>query len=171
MANHKDRISMEKDKDLQVSNGNPASKDFKLDNYPFYVIDRINHLYGLNIENVLRKQSLERVQWQILLVLKEKNPSSISELSERTGKKLSTVSRTIERMRNDKSISTLPRESDNRVTDVFLEEKGVQLLEKILNIASKQYQHAMTGFSENQIKNFQQQLDTILANLSRSRYE
>ena len=164
-------MSKRKDKELQLRNGNPLSKDFNLDNYPFYIIDRINHLYGLNMENVLRKQSMERVQWQILLVLKEKNPSSISELSERTGKKLSTVSRTIERMKADNNVSTLPRESDNRVTDVFLEAKGVELLEKILNIASKQYEHAMTGFSEIQIKNFQEQLDIILANLSRSPYE
>ncbi|NKB36924.1 MAG: MarR family transcriptional regulator [Gammaproteobacteria bacterium] len=164
-------MSKEKDKELQVRYGNPVSKDFRLDKYPFYIIDRINHSYGLNMENVLKKLGLERVQWQILLVLKEKNPSSISELSEMTGKKLSTVSRTIERMRADESISTLPRESDNRVTDVFLEAKGIQLLEKILTIASKQYQHAMTGFSESQIKIFQEQLDTILANLSRSPYE
>ena len=156
---------------LAVVNGNPLSEDFRLDNYPFYIVDRINHLYGLNMENVLRKQGLERVQWQILQVLKEKNPSSISELSQRTGKKLSTLSRTIERMRKADTVSTSPRKADNRVTDVFLEPAGIELLDKIVSIAGKQYQHAMTGFSEEQIKTLQQQLLSILANLSRSPYE
>ena len=155
----------------EIVSGDPLSPEFKLDNYPFYIIDRINHLYGQNMEEVLRKQGLERVQWQILTVLKEKNPSSISELSERTGKKLSTLSRTIERMRKDETVTTLPRKSDNRVTDVFLQAAGTKLLEKILNIASKQYQHAMSGFSDKQTREFRAQLTAILENLSRSPYE
>ena len=159
------------DKNLQIDFGNPATINFRLDSYPFYLIDKINYLYGHEMEKVLRKHNMERVQWQILLVLREKNPSSISDLSERSGKKLSTVSRTIERMRNDNLVSTTPRKTDNRVTDVFLNEAGMQALEKILVVASKQYERAMEGYSEVEIRGLHDQLKLILANLARTPFD
>ena len=62
------------DKNLQIDFGNPANNKFRLDNYPFYLVDKINHLYGLEMESVLRKHNMERVQWQILLISKGKEP-------------------------------------------------------------------------------------------------
>ena len=159
------------DKNLQIDFGNPANNKFRLDNYPFYLFDKINHLYGLEMESVLRKHNMERVQWQILLILREKNPSSISELSERSGRKLSTVSRTIERMRNDLMVSTAPRKTDNRVTDVSMNDAGMQALEKVLKVAGKQYEHAMNGYSDIEIQGLHEQLQGILSNLTRSCYE
>ena len=159
------------DKNLQIDFGNPANNKFRLDNYPFYLVDKINHLYGLEMESVLRKHNMERVQWQILLILREKNPSSISELSERSGRKLSTVSRTIERMRNDLMVSTAPRKTDNRVTDVSMNDAGMQALEKVLIVAGKQYEHAMNGYSNIEIQGLHDQLQRILSNLTRSRYD
>ena len=151
--------------------GNPANDEFYLADYPFYLIDQINHRYGVEMETVLRKHKMERSQWQILLILREKNPSSISELSERSGKKLSTVSRVIERMRNDDLVSTAPRESDNRITDVLLKSAGKQALGKVLKVASKQYERAISGFSEDEIRKIHLQLQGILANLNRSPFE
>jgi DNA-binding MarR family transcriptional regulator len=151
--------------------GDPASEDFKLDNYPFYLIHRINHRYGEEMEAALRKHKMERTKWQILLILREKNPSSISELSERSGKKLSTVSRVIERMRNDQLVNTSPRDSDNRITDVFLNKAGLQVLEKVLEVASKQYERSIAGFDEDEIRKIHVQLQNILTNLDRSPFE
>ncbi len=158
-------------KDKNINFGNPATEDFSLANYPFYLIHQINFRYGIEMESVLRKNNMERTQWQILQVLMEKNPSSISELSERCGKKLSTVSRVIERMRNEDMVSTAPRESDNRITDVFLNPPGEQALRKALVFASKQYERAIKGFNEDEIRQVHRQLERILDNLNRSPFE
>jgi MarR family transcriptional regulator, organic hydroperoxide resistance regulator len=159
------------DKKQNVDFGNPANDKFRLDNYPFYLVSQIDQRYGLEMEKVLGKHKMERVQWQILLILREKNPSSISELSERSGKKLSTVSRVIERMRNEDLVSTAPRKIDNRITDVFLNEAGRQALDKVLKVASKQYEHAINSFSKEEIKQLGEQLQRILVNLNRSPFE
>ena len=64
----------------------------------------------------------------MLLIMRENNPISISELATISGRKLSTVSRTIERMRNEKLVSTATRKSDQRVTEVNLEEKKLEII-------------------------------------------
>ena len=154
-----------------IAFGNPAKNNFSLSDYPFYLIHQINLSYGTEMETVLRKHNMERTEWQILLILREKNPSSISELSEGSGKKLSTVSRAIERMRKNDLVSTAPRETDNRITDVLLNTSGLQALGKVLEVASKQYERAIDGFSEEEIKKLHCQLETILANLNRSPFD
>ena len=154
-----------------VDFGNPATDAFKLENYPFYLLSIIDHRYGSAMESVLQKRKMERTEWQLLLILREQNPSSISELSERAGKKLSTVSRMIERMRNDEFVRTAPRQSDNRITDVFLNDSGLLALDKVLEVASKQYQRALSGFTDPEIQALRDQLQRILANLDRSPFE
>lgn len=145
--------------------GDPASPDFKLDNYPFYLIDRINHFYGLSMETILRKNRMERVQWQVLQLLRENNPSSISELAARGGIKLSTVSRTVERMRKSDMVSTARRTADRRITEVFLNPAGKQALDRIIRVASQQYRLAMSGHSKLDTRQLRDQLQRILANL------
>lgn len=159
------------EKEVDTRYGNPTSSTFRLDAYPFYLIDRINSAFGVAMENVLRKHGIERAQWQVLLILREQSPSSITEISERSGRKLSTISRTIERMRNESLVKTAPRTSDQRVTDVFLIEAGNVLLEKLLTIASKQYLHAIKGFSDSELRGLTGHLQKILSNLGRSPYE
>ena len=151
--------------------GSPASEHFLLDDYPFFFIDRINNAYGLAIENVLRKHNMERIQWQLLLIMREQDPISISELASVSGRKLSTVSRTIERMRKEGLVSTSTRKSDQRVTEVKLEEGGRRRLVLLIDVANRQYLHAMQGLGNRDIKKLQEQLSTIFENLSRSPFE
>ena len=151
--------------------GSPASEDFQLENYPFFLIDRINSSYGLAIENVLRKHNMERIQWQLLLIMREQDPVSISELARISGRKLSTVSRTIERMRNESLVSTATRKSDQRVTEVNLEAEGRQRLTMLIEVANRQYLHAMKGIGNREIGRLQEQLQIIFENLSRSPFE
>lgn len=164
-------MSDEQTRDNAADFGNPASEDFHLQDYPFYLLSMIDHHYGVAMESVLSKMKMERIQWQLLLVLRERNPSSISELSEKSGRKLSTVSRIIERMRQDKLISTSARKSDNRITDVYLNEAGLSALDKVLSAASKQYRRAIRGFNEDEIRTLRDQLQRVLGNLDRSPYE
>lgn len=151
--------------------GNPASGEFRLADYPFYLMDMISSAYGEAMDDVLRRHNMERIQWQVLLILREQSPSSISELAGRSGRKLSTVSRTVERMRKDNLVRTTARDSDQRVTDVFLTEAGTKRIDKLIGIASKQYQHAMRGLSSAEIRGLQEKLRMIFENLDRSPYE
>lgn len=158
----------EKDKSTNQHFGNPASSSFKLDDYPFYLVDMINSAYGQAMDEVLRRHNMERIQWQLLLIIREQSPISISELAERSGRKLSTVSRTIERMPKENLVSSSPRENDQRVTDVYIEDDGIKRTQILIETAGKQYQHAMKGLSSRDIKGFQEKLRLIIENLARS---
>ena len=147
---------------------NPASDEFSLGRYLFYLIAHVDSQYGIEMEKVLQTIKIERTQWQILLCLREDNPSSISELSSRSGKKLSTVSRVIERMSKEGLVKCAPRKSDQRVTEVFLLEKGEESLKKVIHVASKQYERAIEGFSEEEVEQLRHSLKKVLQNLNRS---
>ena len=149
----------------------PASDNFQLDNYPFYLISLIDRHYSTEVESVSRKHKIERARWQILLILREKSPSSISEISKRSGMKMSTLSKVLERMRHDDLIFTKPHQSDHRITDVFIDEAGLQTLHALVKVISKQYEHIMAGFSREEVEQLSDQLQRILNNLARSPYE
>lgn len=158
-------------KNNKLDQDNPASDNFSLDRYLFYLINHVDHQYGVEMEKVLRSIKVERARWQILLSLREDDPSSVSELSHRCNKKLSTISRVIERMRNEGLVKCAPRQSDQRVTDVFLLEKGRQTLDKVINVASQQYERAVEGFSDKEMEQLRNSLRKILANMNRSPFE
>ncbi len=164
-------MSEAEDNKMQAALDTPASDNFQLDNYPFYLISLIDRLYSTEIEGVSRKHKIERTRWQILLILREKSPSSISEISKRSGMKMSTLSKVLERMRHDDLVFTKPHQSDHRITDVFINDAGLQAFDKLVKVISKQYEHIMAGFSREEIEQLRDQLQRILANLGRSPYE
>lgn len=123
------------------------------------------------MNSVLRSLGMERIRWQILLVLREFNSSSISELASRCNKKLSTVSRAVGRMEADGLVRCVHRPGDARVTDVLLREPGIQALEKVLQAAGSQYERALAQFTDSETRQLQDFLLRLLANLKRSPYE
>ena len=127
-----------KDKGAKTHSGNPRNREFRLEQYPFYLIDQVDHHYGAAMESVLRSLGMERIRWQILLVLREWNRCSISELASRCNKKLSTVSRAVDRMKTDGLVACTPRAGDARVTEVLLRDAGTRALEKVLQAAGSQ---------------------------------
>lgn len=150
--------------------GNPRNREFRVEEYPFYLIDQVDHHYGAAMESVLRSLGMERIRWQVLLVLREYNPSSISELASRCNKKLSTVSRAVDRMETDGLVACSPRAGDARVTEVNLREEGRRTLAHVLKAAGSQYERALAGFSDPETRQLQEFLVRLLSNLKRSPY-
>ena len=151
--------------------GDPAGTEFRLENYPFYLVAQLDHRYADGMEETLRPHGMDRPKWRVLLCLKEKNPSSISEIAQLASMKLSTISRVADRMRTEGLVETAPREKDNRVTEVFITERGRDALDRILRVTSKQYRRAMDGLDGDQVAAFCDTLRHILHNLKRSPLE
>jgi len=154
-----------------IDRGDPATTGFRLENYPFYLVAQVDHRYADGMEETLRPHGMDRPKWRVLLCLKEKNPSSIGEIAQLASMKLSTISRVADRMRKDGLVETAPREQDNRVTDVFITERGLEALDRILRVTSKQYQRALDGLDNDQVAVFCDTLRHILTNLKRSPLE
>lgn len=154
-----------------ISAGDPANPEFHLEDYPFYLIAQVDHQYANDMEAVLRTHNMDRPKWRVLLCLKEKNPSSISEIAQMASMKLSTISRVTDRMRKEDLVQTAPREGDNRVTDVFITKAGSEALARVLRVASNQYHRALDGLSNEKVSEFRETLRQILHNLRRSPLE
>ncbi len=154
-----------------IAAGDPANPEFHLEDYPFYLIAQVDHKYADDMEAVLRPHGMDRPKWRVLLCLKEKNPSSISEIAQLASMKLSTISRVTDRMRKEDLVQTAPRDRDNRVTDVFITDVGREALERVLRVASNQYRRALEGLTNRQVRQFRETLRHVLGNLKRSPLE
>lgn len=151
--------------------GDPAAADFDLDHYPFFLIAQIDHAYSLQMESALRSIRMNRPKWRVLMALNQRSPRSVGELAGLATLKLSTISRVVERMRREGLVTCEPRASDNRVTNVLLEEPGRVMLSKIIRVASTQYRRAVAGLADQEIRQCLDLLERIRVNLQRSPLE
>lgn len=154
-----------------ISRGDPSNKSFDLNAYPFHLIGIVDRLYAEDIDSMLLSHSIDRSKRRVLGALKAKNPSSISEISNLTSIKVSTISKLVERMRVEGLVATAPRELDNRITDVFMTEAGMEAMNTVSRLTSKQYRRALEGLSDREVSKFCETLHHILKNLRRSPLE
>jgi DNA-binding MarR family transcriptional regulator len=148
-----------------ATTGNPAAGDFRLDDYPFFLIAQVDHGYSDQMAAALRSIRMNRPRWRVLMALRQQSPRSVSELARLATMKLSTISRVVDRLRGEGLISCAPRASDNRVTDVFLEPAGREALGKIISVAAREYQRAIAGLGDAEVEAFVATLRRIRANL------
>lgn len=154
--------------DDAIARGNPASPGFRLDDYPFYLIARVDHAYAEQMQQALHRIGMSRPRWRVLLTLREASPRSMSELARITSAKLSTLSRVVERLREDGLVTCAPRAADNRVTEVYLADGGRRALEEVVRVAARQYERALAGVAPAEVAAFVDVLRRIRVNLERS---
>lgn len=145
----------------------PKHEDFDLDNSPFYLVAHIDHKYHEDMDKVLRKHGMDRPKYRVLHVLRQKNPCNIGELSDRAMIKRSTMSRVVDRMRQEGLIETSPNAEDQRMTDVTLLPAGWKALDRVIEVGSRQFYRAIEDLSDEQIGTFIATLHHVLRNLNR----
>ncbi|BAU75857.1 MarR family winged helix-turn-helix transcriptional regulator [Metapseudomonas furukawaii] len=144
---------------------NPASDDFKKEEFPFYWIARVYGRYNMAMEKTLKKIDLDVPRWRILFILKENGQSSISELSEHAIAKLSTVTKIVYRMKDDGLVDTAPCANDGRVTQVTITDHGRRTVEEIQANTAHLFTNSFKGLTEAQIAKLNVTLEKIFANL------
>ena len=145
----------------------PANKGFKLNNSAFYLIAHADYKYHKDLAAVLAKYGMDRTIYRLLTVLREHSPVNIGDLSEYALLKRSTTSRAVERMRKEALVETIMNSADSRIIDVYLTGTGKQALDKVIHLGSRQFQRAMQGLSDKELKPFLATLHHIIANLSK----
>jgi len=128
--------------------GDPGTRDFQVDKYPFYLLNRAVSRYNRIIEARLRRIGLSIPFWRVLMILGEHAPRGVGEISNAAVINLSTMTRIVQRMAQEKLIRCTLRSEDNRVTDVSLTVLGEKKLVRAREITAPVYAAAITGFSE-----------------------
>ena len=150
----------------KVSLHGPDHPNFQLDDYPLYNLNRTSATYIEAMTDSLKHYNMDQPSWRVLMLLGDKNPSTVGDLSRRSVTKFSTITRILIRMENDGLIERKPFPDDNRVIEVFITNKGKDILQELKILASKIYQKAFDGISDQDAINFTNILIRMRENLS-----
>jgi DNA-binding MarR family transcriptional regulator len=144
----------------------PSSEEFCYEEFPFYWLARVQGIYTQQMEKALKKIGTDIPSWRILFILKEHGKCSISEISDHSIIKLSTVTRIVYRMKAEGLIETNTHAKDGRVTEVSLNEKGHDLIIQVQKSTEKIFTRSFAGFNENQLLKLNQMLEQLYKNLA-----
>lgn len=145
--------------------GDPSSPEFHLDKYPFYFLNRAVGRYNVVIEKRLKTIGIDIPTWRVLMILGERQPRSLGEISEKGVINLSTMQRIIERMKRAKLVSSSARKGDGRVHEVELTDLGQKKLAVARKITAKIYGTIIDGISEADFNKLISTLDRLYVNL------
>ena len=147
--------------------GDPGTADFQVRKYPFYLLNRLVSRYNAIIEARLRSIGLDIPFWRVLMILGERAPRGVGELSETAVINLSTMTRIVQRMAQTNLVRCTPRNNDYRITDVFLTALGKRKLAGARKITAPVFAAAISGFSQREFRETITSLDRLHTNLAR----
>jgi MarR family transcriptional regulator, organic hydroperoxide resistance regulator len=150
----------------RVLKNKPNDTNFILDDYTLYNLNRTSATYTAKMSAVLKPLSIDQPGWRILMILGDKNPSTVSELARRSATMLSTITRMVIRMEDSGFLNRSICPQDNRVTQVHITDKGQHMLDSLRGIATRIYERSLDGLSQAQIDQFTKTLKHIRANLT-----
>ena len=129
----------------QASAADPADPSFRLDESPFYWINRVSGSYALELSKALKPIGMDVGCWRVLMILTERGRSGTSALAEEAVFRLPTMTKTVQRMAAANLVTTAPSKTDRRVTEVELTAAGAAQVERVREAASITFRKAFAG--------------------------
>lgn len=127
--------------------GDPGSDQFRVDAYPFYLLNRAASRYNVVIESALRPIGIDIPTWRVLMILGEQEPLPIGQIAKAAVINISTMMRIVERMTRSGLVTSHPSASDGRVTEISLTPHGRDKLKAVREVTSPVYQKVIRDFS------------------------
>ncbi len=149
----------------------PGDKGFVLDDYALYNLNRAAATYNEEMAKALKAYDLDVMQWRILMLLNDKNPSSVGELARRSVSKMPTVTRMLTRMETQGLVKRRALNGDRRVIEIHITAKARKVLKMVQSIGKGVYERAFEGVNAGEISNITKTLKKIRENLGRSPYD
>jgi DNA-binding MarR family transcriptional regulator len=125
----------------------PGSEKFRVDCYPFYLLNRAVGRYNVVIEGELRKIDIDIPTWRVLMVLGAKEPQPVGQVAKLAVINISTMMRIVERMQKAGLVQSVPSASDGRITELNLSASGRKKLAAARKLAAPIYQQLIRDFS------------------------
>jgi DNA-binding MarR family transcriptional regulator len=144
----------------------PEHEDFSYEEFPFYWLARVHAIYSLEMEKVLKKLGTDIPTRRVLLMLRLHGTVSVSELATHAIIKLSTLTRIVQRMRDEGLVETRTNADDARITDVLVTPKGEELTDRIQDATKKIYVKGYTNLTDTQLAKLTQTLQVMFHNFS-----
>jgi DNA-binding MarR family transcriptional regulator len=147
--------------------GNPATHQFRLENYPFFQLNRLVSRYNTLLEARLRAVGIDIPYWRVLLILGENAPRSVGAIAETAIINVSTMMRIVQRMERDALVECRASPYDGRVTKVYLTSVGQTKLDAARASAAPVFASLIKGFSEKDFLQLLNLLSRLQSNLDK----
>ncbi|SFP96599.1 MarR family winged helix-turn-helix transcriptional regulator [Tranquillimonas alkanivorans] len=132
-----------------------------------YLMNRIMGRYNANIQSALKAQNLTTAKMRTLAVLAVVPGLTINELSVYAVTEQSTMSRTLEALEKAGLVRRQERESDARVREVYLTDKGRHEFDRVWPTMHARYEEMFAGVSQDERAAFVGTLQKMLKNVRR----
>lgn len=154
-----------------MADAEPSGTDrtFSFKSWPFYWLVQANGRYLRNLEVALKGIALDIPRWRVLMSLHEESCASVSEIADHAIVKLSTMTRIVQRMQADGLVTCHPRDTDGRVTEVKLTDKGEAAGREAWAAANRTYDLAFQNIGKAEIEGLIRLLRRVSANLGETR--
>lgn len=140
--------------------------ELSFDNFPFYWITQVHAQYVQNMDSVLKRYGLDNSRRRILLALETKPHASVSDLSEMIISKMSTTTKIVYRLKEERLVETYSCEEDGRITRVYLTDLGKEMTYKIKDLTNVVLEQSFEGLTPLQIEKMTEGLKHLFKNLS-----
>lgn len=148
-----------------VAPAGPASPEFRIADYPFYLIARVAGLYARRLERALKPHGMDQPRWRVLMILAEHNGASMGLVAELAVMKLPTLFKVVRRMQEAGLVEATPRASDQRFIDVRITAAGRRQLVFIKQAAASAYAEASAGLADDELRGLNEVLKSMAVNL------
>lgn len=149
--------------------GDPATVGFRVEQSPFFQMNRTVGAYGLMMERALRAVGMDIPRWRVLMLAHERGPVSVGEIAENGVLKLSTATRVVQRLRDEGLVKLRRSKTDARVTEVQTTAAGARAVEVIRSVASQVYRDAFAGLDGASVEALNSTLARVQKNLRAGR--
>lgn len=105
--------------------------------------------------------NINKTQINILMLIDENRNSSMSEISQMTGIEKSSFTRSVDCLEKNEFITRESTVNDRRITKLSLTKKGCKTTALIRNDFDKHLESLITGFSDDERKEFIESLETV----------
>lgn len=132
--------------------------------WPFYELTRAYARYQDAVVATLSETDLDPTSWRIVMILKEHEWITVSEIAAQAHAKLSTMTKAIQRMEAAGLVELRTGTQDRRATEVHLSPAGRERIAPAVDATRHVFERAFAGFSPER----QAQLSELLRDLSRN---
>ena len=138
---------------------------FNLDRWVGYIADNSSKIICDAFSERVMKLGVTRVQWIALYYLGREESISQKELAERMNVKESSIARLLDRMERDGLVERIKNESDKRITNLRLTDRGKEYRIKLLPDGEKFEQLLYKGISDEEMQVFTTVLSKMINNI------
>lgn len=137
----------------------------ELEKYIGVIVHRADLKLNNYYQKVVNPFDITVDQWEILVILWEREGITQKELAERLYKDQTNIARMLFKLEKKGFVYRVTHETDRRSLRVYLTEKGHGIKDEILEPSIEAYQKTVEGLSEEEVETFRRILSVMYNNV------